>query len=160
VPLFVALRAFDSLDAYQQFRGSFQPNPQLGQKLPTLLSAAPSSEMWEIPGAGLSGPVARFTVRFTYYPAQGKLAELQQAIQGRVNAVVAAGSRTSLWLLVSGGPNAIASVTGFDRLADIEQVRARNLADPAARAYSQSLNALLAAPVESPDTFEILTQAT
>lgn len=157
VPQLVLLRVFDTLDAYESWRQSWQPDPAVARQFPTLLRAAPSSELWEVPGGPGGGTPARYTVRFTYYPAAGAYPQLRDAIQARVTALQAAGRRSSLWLQVTGGPFAVSTVTGFDRLSEIEQARAANLADPAFQEAARAMAPLLAAPVETPDMFEILT---
>jgi hypothetical protein len=158
VPRLVVPRAFESLDAYSSWRDTWRPNPAVGGQFPTLPRAAPSSELWEVPGLAGGGPISRFSSRITYTPAAGKNFELREVIQAWVDARRAAGRTSSLWLQVTGGPFAISVVTGFDSLGAFEKMRAQNLSDPAVRKLVHDLAPLVAAPVEAPDLFEIIAR--
>lgn len=152
-PAFTVNTVFDSLADLEAWRRSWRPNPDVAQHF----DRPPTVAFWEAPQGVRANPAARFTVRFTYNPAIGKGRELREVVEQRVGDLQAAGQMNNVWVRISGGPLSIALVSAHESLASIEKVRAANLADPATQSFAQRLTPLLAAPLESPEVFELLT---
>ncbi len=160
-PYFALLRAYETLDAVQKAREAFTPDPAFAARLPTLLTVPPISELWELPDVSTANPpagVGRFTTRFSFAPAPGNGADVLAAVRETAQRLTAAGNPHSLWLRVSGGPATVGMVGSFENLAALEKARAAALADPALRERTLKLIPLLAAPVETPDVFELLVR--
>jgi hypothetical protein len=152
--MLVLNRQHADMAAYQKWVESFTPNPAVADACTSI-----QTEFWEVT-TPFPGPVtaARFTVRSTWHAANGPaLVQLLKEVTQQTERLNATGGCACLQHAVYGETLAIARVSLFPSLAEVEKDRASRVITRSdeTQAFAERIKPLMAAPLHS-DLYQLL----